>query len=115
MGLLQQPSLILRVRLSCPARLRHPILGPTVMWPFLAVGTAVFYALNGAWSVRVSRQIGAVEGAWALFAFATPFMGVYLLSRGLPDVDAAFWPAWIVTVVGNCARVVPVLLFLAVG
>lgn len=71
------------------------------MWPLLAVGTAVFYALNGAWSARVSRSAGAVGGAWALFAFAAPMMGTYLLVRGMPEVSPGFWPAWSAAVVGN--------------
>lgn len=71
------------------------------MWPLLAVGTAVFYALNGAWSAKVSRTAGAVGGAWALFASAAPMLGAYVLVTGVPEVSSGFWPAWGVAVVGN--------------
>jgi drug/metabolite transporter (DMT)-like permease len=73
------------------------------MWSLLAVGTAIFYALNGAWSARVSRRIGALLGAWTLFLFALPFVGAVLAVRGIPEVSLAFWPAWGVNVVVNVA------------
>ncbi len=74
-----------------------------MIWPVLAAGTALFYALHGAWSTRVSRRIGAVAGAWALFAFALPILIGYLAIRGVPTVDPGFWPAWGVAVLGNLA------------
>jgi drug/metabolite transporter (DMT)-like permease len=73
------------------------------MWSLLAVGAAVFYALNGAWSTRVSRRIGALLGAWTLFLFALPFVGGVLAFRGIPQVDPGFWPVWGVNVVVNLA------------
>ena len=74
-----------------------------MIWPVLAGGTALFYALHGGWSARMSRRIGAVLGGWALFSFALPILLVYLSVRGIPEVDAGFWPAWGVAVVGNLA------------
>lgn len=74
-----------------------------MIWPALAAGTALFYALHGAWSTRVSRQVGALLGAWALFAFALPILGVYLALSGLPPVGPAFWPAWGAAALGNFA------------
>jgi drug/metabolite transporter (DMT)-like permease len=71
------------------------------MWAVLAVGTAVFYALNGAWSTRISRRIGPLLGAWTLFVFALPFVGGVLALRGLPPVEPGFWPAWGMNVVVN--------------
>jgi drug/metabolite transporter (DMT)-like permease len=71
------------------------------MWPLLAGGTALFFALNGAWSARVSRRIGALLGAWTLFAFALPLVAAYLLFRGLPNVTPRFWPVWGANAVGN--------------
>lgn len=73
------------------------------MWPLLAGGTALFYALNGAWSARVSRRIGALLGAWTLFSFALPLLLGYLAVRGIPDVGLGFWPLWGVNVAGNLA------------
>ena len=74
-----------------------------MIWPVLAGGTALFYALHGAWSARVSRRIGALPGAWALFWFALPILGAYLALRGVPSVGPGFWPAWGVAVLGNLA------------
>ena len=74
-----------------------------MIWPVLAGGTALFYALHGGWSARVSRRIGAVLAAWALFSFALPILLVYLSVRGIPEVGAGFWPAWGVAVAGNLA------------
>ncbi len=72
-----------------------------MIWAALAGGTAFFYALHGGWSARISRRIGAVHAAWALFTFALPVFLLYLAARGIPPVGAGFWPAWAVAVAGN--------------
>ena len=74
-----------------------------MIWPLLAGGTALFYALHGGWSTLVSRRIGAVLASWTLFSFAVPILGAYLLLRGIPEVQPAFWPAWAVATIGNMA------------
>lgn len=74
-----------------------------MIWPVLAGGTALFYALHGGWSTRISRRIGAVLAGWTLFSFALPILGAYLLLRGIPEVQPAFWPAWGVATLGNLA------------
>lgn len=61
-------------------------------WVLLAAGTAVFYALHGAWSKRVSTAAGSLVGAWALFLFALPLLAVYLWVQGVPEVGSRFWP-----------------------
>jgi drug/metabolite transporter (DMT)-like permease len=73
------------------------------MWSLLAAGTAVFFALNGAWSTRIARRIGALPGAWTLFLFALPFVGSVLAFRGVPEVDPGFWPAWGLNLLINLA------------
>ena len=71
------------------------------MWPFLAVGTALLYALHGAWSTRISRRIGAFPAAWALYGFSFPVLALYLAVRGLPVVDPGFWPTWSAAAAGH--------------
>lgn len=61
------------------------------MWVILAAGTAVFYALHGAWSKRVSARVGALAGAWTFFLCALPFLAVYLWFEGVPPVGPRFW------------------------
>jgi drug/metabolite transporter (DMT)-like permease len=61
------------------------------MWSLLAIGAALFYALNGAWSTRVSRRIGPLLGAWTLFLFSLPFVGAVLAVQGVPDVNVGAW------------------------
>lgn len=61
-------------------------------WLVLAGGAAVFYALHGAWSKRVTSRVGPLVGAWAFFAFALPFIAAYLWWEGLPPVAPSFWP-----------------------
>ncbi len=65
------------------------------MWAVLAVGTAVFYALHGAWSKRVAAAVGPLLAGWSLFAFAFPLLLLYLLGQGIPEIGARFWPVWI--------------------
>lgn len=62
-------------------------------WVVLAAATAVFYALHGAWSKRVSNRAGPLAAGWALFAFALPLLAVYLWIRGIPAVEPRFWAA----------------------
>jgi drug/metabolite transporter (DMT)-like permease len=56
----------------------------------------VFYALHGAWSKRVAGRTGPLVAAWALFAFALPFMLAYLWVQGVPALGDRFW--WIMSV-----------------
>lgn len=70
-------------------------------WILLAAGAAVFYALHGAWSKRVSGRVGPLVGAWAFFTFALPFIAVYLWWEGIPAVDPSFWPILAVNVALN--------------
>ena len=72
-----------------------------MIWPLLAVGTALLYALHGAWSTRISRRVGALPGAWALYGFSFPILALYLAIRGLPPVDPGFWPTWSAAVAGH--------------
>lgn len=60
-------------------------------WILLAAGTAVFYALHGAWSKRVSTRAGPLVAGWALFLFALPLLALYLRLTGVPEVAPRFW------------------------
>lgn len=62
-------------------------------WLLLAAGAATFYALEGAWTKRITAEVSRLAATWALFAFAAPLLGGYLALRGVPTVEAAFWPA----------------------
>lgn len=60
-------------------------------WVALAAGAAFFYAFHGAWSKRVAGRTGPLVAAWALFAFALPFLVAYLVVQGVPSVGDRFW------------------------
>ena len=66
-------------------------------WPLLAVGAALFYGLQGAWTKRLTSRVPAVVAAWAIFAFAFPLLGGYLALQGFPTVEPVFWPAMLTT------------------
>jgi drug/metabolite transporter (DMT)-like permease len=68
-----------------------------VTWPVLALATALFYGLQGAWTKRLTDRLPAIVAAWAIFAFAFPPLAVYLAVQGLPDVAPVFWPALLAT------------------
>ena len=60
-------------------------------WLALAAGCAVVYAFHGAWSKRVATGVGPLVAAWALFAFALPFLLGYLVLTGIPEIGPRFW------------------------
>lgn len=62
-------------------------------WLLLAAGAATFYALQGAWTKRITAEVSRLAATWALFAFSFPLLGVYLALRGVPAVEPDFWPA----------------------
>ena len=62
-------------------------------WLLLAAGAATFYALQGAWTKRITAEVSRLAATWALFAFSFPLLGGYLALRGVPAVEPAFWPA----------------------
>ncbi len=62
-------------------------------WLLLAAGAATFYALQGAWTKRITTEVSRLAATWALFAFSFPLLGGYLALRGVPAVEPAFWPA----------------------
>lgn len=62
-------------------------------WLLLAAGAATFYALQGAWTKRITAEVSRLSATWALFAFSFPLLGGYLALRGVPAVEPAFWPA----------------------
>lgn len=66
-------------------------------WVPLALATALFYGIQGAWSKRVTRDATPLAASWAIFAFAFPPLLLYLGIRGIPEIQPAFWPAATVT------------------
>lgn len=68
-------------------------------WPLLALGAALFYGLQGAWTKRLTRHVPPIVAAWAIFAFALPVLSVYLGVRGVPAVEPVFWLA----LLGTCS------------
>lgn len=62
-------------------------------WVPLALATALFYGLQGAWSKRITRDATPLAASWAIFAFAFPALLLYLAIQGLPEVQPTFWPA----------------------
>lgn len=70
-------------------------------WPFLAVGAALFYGLQGAWTKRLTRRLPPIVAAWAIFAFAfaLPVLAVYLWVRGVPAVE----PVFRLALLGTCS------------
>jgi len=69
-----------------------------VTWVWLAAVAAVCYALQGAWTKRLTRMVSRQAATWAIFAFALPILGGYLALRGLPEVQTRFWPVMAVNV-----------------
>lgn len=62
-------------------------------WLLLAAATAALYALHGAWTKRITDEVSRLSATWALFAFSFPLLAGYLALRGMPAVEAGFWPA----------------------
>lgn len=64
-----------------------------MIWVLFALGTALCYGLQGAWSKRLTARVSELAGAWALFAFSFPLLLVTLAITGMPRVEPVFWPA----------------------
>lgn len=63
-------------------------------WPILAGGAAVFYALQGAWTKKMTDRVTPAVATWAIFALALPPLLAYLLVRGMPEIGSDFWLAF---------------------
>ena len=63
-------------------------------WPVLAGGAAVFYALQGAWTKKMTDRVTPAVATWAIFGLALPALLLYLLARGVPEVRPDFWLAF---------------------
>jgi len=62
------------------------------MWFLLAVGTAVFFAAQGALSKRLTGDYHPDLVTWGAFVFSFPIYIAALLLSGIPDIKLAFWP-----------------------
>lgn len=60
-------------------------------WVWLGAGAAVFYALQGAWTKRLTRDVTPMVATWAIFAGAFPLLLGYLAVRGVPETTGTFW------------------------
>jgi drug/metabolite transporter (DMT)-like permease len=67
-----------------------------VTWFLLAVVAALCYALQGAWSKRLTETVSRQAATWAIFAFSFPLLLLYLAVDGLPAVETRFW--WVLAV-----------------
>lgn len=63
-----------------------------MLWAVLAAGAAVFWALQGAWTKRLTRRAAPAVATWAIFGFSLPALAGWLLFRGFPTVEGGFWP-----------------------
>lgn len=65
-------------------------------WFLLAAVAALCYALQGAWSKRLTETVSRQAATWAIFAFSFPLLLLYLAVDGLPAVETRFW--WVLAV-----------------
>lgn len=63
-----------------------------MLWAVLAAGAAVLWALQGAWTKRLTARVHPAVVTWALFGLALPALAAWLAVRGLPAVAGSFWP-----------------------
>ncbi len=69
------------------------------MWFVLALGSALFFALQSAAAKQHGVRVHGDVVAWTAFAFALPAYAVALLLVGVPDVEPGFW-GWLLTSFG---------------
>lgn len=60
-------------------------------WALLAAGAATTYALQGAWTKRLTGWTSPPVATWSIFGFSFPLLAVYALTRGMPALDPSFW------------------------
>ena len=60
-------------------------------WALLAAGAATAYALQGAWTKRLTGWTTTAVATWAIFGLSFPLLAAYALLRGVPDVANSFW------------------------
>ncbi len=64
------------------------------MWFILSILTAVFYAAQGAWIKKTTKEVDRFTTTWAMFSFAIPVLIIPLLITGIPDIGPKFfWAA----------------------
>ncbi len=75
----------------------------------LAVLTGVCFGLQGVYAKWISRDMPAIFLAWITFAFTVPFLGILVVSSGIPEVH---WPPFfLATFTSFCVNVVAWYLF----
>lgn len=68
-------------------------------WLVLAAGSALFYALQGVWTKRISARVPLISATWAIFLFSFPLIGLAMAVDGVPTVGPRFLPAVLATTV----------------
>ena len=62
-----------------------------MLWAVLAAGAAVLWALQGAWTKRLTAGVTPAVTTWAIFGFSLPLLAAWLAIRGLPPVEGSYW------------------------
>jgi drug/metabolite transporter (DMT)-like permease len=70
-----------------------------VTWLFLSIGSALFYALQGVWTKRISQRTPLLSATWAIFLFSFPLLAAAVVIEGFPAVGPRFIPAVLATTV----------------
>lgn len=72
------------------------------MWFILATLTAVFYALSGAWSKRVTGYVNRHTTTWSMFTFGIPAIFIAFIIAGMPqNIGKSFYWAMPASLVFN--------------
>ncbi len=75
------------------------------MWFVLALGSAVFFAAQGAAAKRLGGGFHPDVVTWASFVFGLPVLGVALAVCGIPEVRPSFWTWGAVSLVVNLVAI----------
>lgn len=60
-------------------------------WALLAAGAAAAYAVQGAWTKRLTRWTTTSVATWSIFGLSFPLLALYAVVRGMPVVAGDFW------------------------
>lgn len=62
-----------------------------MLWAVLAAGAAVLWALQGAWTKRLTRWTTPAVATWAIFGLSLPGLAAWLAVRGMPSLEQGYW------------------------
>ncbi|NOX37490.1 MAG: DMT family transporter [Calditrichaeota bacterium] len=75
----------------------------------LAVLTGICFGIQGVYAKWISRDIPAIFLAWITFAFTVPFLGILVISSGIPEIQ--WQPFLLATLTSFCVNVIAWYLF----